>query len=167
MIDSAHGMAHDDVTFMKEAFREARRAVGRGEVPVGCVVVGAGTPRTIVARGHNLTIARHDPTAHAEVVAIRRAGRRLGNYRLTGATLYVTLEPCLMCLGAIAHARVGRLVYAAHDPKRGAMEALRRPEIAALLHHRLRVTAGVMEEDGAAILRVFFKPRRVARPGPR
>ena len=149
----------DDERFMKLAFGLARRAVARGEVPVGAIVVDPRVPR-VVGRGHNLMIANHDPTAHAEVVALRRAARRLGNYRLTGMTLYVTLEPCVLCLGAIAHARVGRVVYAAADPKRGAIAAGRTRPVSALLHHRFEVTSGVMREEGERLLKEFFKPRR-------
>ena len=157
-------MASDDREIMKLALREARRAARAGEIPVGAVVTAAGGG--ILALGHNLTIRRCDPTAHAEVVAIRRAARRIGNYRLSGTTLYVTLEPCLLCLGAIVHARIARIVFAAADPKRGALAAADR-KIAGLLHHRYRVTSGIMEAEAAALLREFFAPRRVARPSPR
>ena len=152
----------DDLHYMRLALREARRAVRTGEVPVGAVVVAAGRDAVILGRGHNLTITRHDPTAHAEVVALRRAARRALNYRLTGATLYVTLEPCLLCLGAIVQARVGRIVYGAADPKRGALAAARMRKVAALLHHKYRVTGGVLEREGAEILREFFRARRLA-----
>ncbi len=158
-------MTGDDLELMKLALREARRAARAGEIPVGAVVTAAGG--NILALGHNLTIRRCDPTAHAEVVAIRRAARRIGNYRLSGTTLYVTLEPCLLCLGAIVHARVARIVYAAADPKRGALEAAADSKVTGLLHHRYRVTGGVMETEAAALLRGFFAPRRVARPSPR
>ncbi len=155
----------DDVRYMKLALGQARRAGRMGEVPVGAVVVEAGGG--IMARGHNLMIARHDPTAHAEVVALRRAARRTRNYRLTGVTLYVTLEPCLLCLGAIVQARVGRVVYAAPDPKRGALEAARSPAVAGLLHHRFRATGGVLAEEASALLREFFGPRRRLAPSRR
>jgi len=158
-------MASDDRELMKLALLEARRAARAEEIPVGAVVTAAGGD--ILALGHNLTIRRCDPTAHAEVVAIRRAARRIGNYRLSGTTLYVTLEPCLLCLGAIVHARVARIVFAAADPKRGALEAAADRKIAGLLHHRYRVTGGIMEAEAAALLREFFAPRRVARPAPR
>jgi tRNA(adenine34) deaminase len=143
---------------MRLALNQARRASRTGEVPVGAVLVSASGE--VIGRGHNLTITRHDPTAHAEVVALRRAARRVHNERLSGTTLYVTLEPCLLCLGAIAHARVGRLVFGAADPKRGALEASRAPGVAALLHHRFRVTAGVLAEEGGDLLRAFFRDRR-------
>jgi len=145
---------------MRLALTQARRAQRAGEIPVGCVI--AGPDGAILARGHNLSIRRNDPTAHAEVVAIRRAARRIGNYRLAGTTLYVTLEPCVLCLGAIVNARVARIVYAAADPKRGALEAAAHPAVARLLHHRFRVTGGVMEDEAAALLRGFFVRRRVA-----
>ena len=145
---------------MKLALREARRAARLGEVPVGAVVVAGGAAGLVLARGHNLLITRNDPTAHAEVVALRRAARRAGNYRLTGSTLYVTLEPCLLCLGAIAQARVSRVVYGAPDPKRGAMTAARTARIAALLHHKFRVTSGILASEGAELLLEFFRERR-------
>src|SRR5678815_5202034 len=154
----------NDVYFMTLALREARRAARLGEVPVGAIVVAAGDGGQILGRGHNLTILRHDPTAHAEVVALRRAARRAGNHRLTGSTLFVTLEPCLLCLGAIVQARVERIVYAAADPKRGALAIARTPRVAALLHHKYKVAGGILEEEGAALLRDFFRARRLA-PG--
>jgi len=150
----------DDIRYMTLALNQARRAGRLGEVPVGAVVVAA--DKAILARGHNLMIARHDPTAHAEVVALRRAARRMRNYRLTGVTLYVTLEPCVLCLGAIVQARVARVVYAAADPKRGALDAARSPAVAGLLHHRFRVTGGVLAEPAAGLLKEFFAPRRLA-----
>lgn len=150
----------DDLHYMNLALREARRAARRGEVPVGAVVVGGGATGVVLARGHNLLITRNDPTAHAEVVALRLATRRAGNYRLTGSTLYVTLEPCLLCLGAIVQARVARIVYGAADPKRGAMTAARTARVAALLHHKFSVTAGILASEGAGLLREFFRQRR-------
>ena len=126
---------------------------------MGAVLV-APDSEDVLGRGHNLVISRHDPTAHAEVVAIRRAARRTRNYRLTGTTLYVTLEPCLLCLGAIAHARVGRVVYAAVDPKRGALTLARTSQVSTVLHHGFRVTGGVMEEEAGALLREFFESKR-------
>ena len=150
----------DDLHFMKLALREARRAARLGEVPVGAVVVAAGAAGEVLSHGHNLLITRSDPTAHAEVVALRRAARRTRNYRLTGSTLYVTLEPCLLCLGAIVQARVARVVYGAPDPKRGAMTAARTARIASLLHHKFRVTPGILANDGALLLKEFFRQRR-------
>jgi len=150
---------HDE-TYMRLALREARRAARLGEVPVGALVVMGEGPARVIGRGHNMTISRDDPTAHAELVALRKAARAAGNYRLTGATLYVTKEPCLMCLGAIAHARVARLVYGAPDPKRGALHAARMKPVARLLHHKLEVTGGVLEPEGGSILKEFFHDRR-------
>ena len=151
---------NDDILFMREALKEARRAARVGEIPVGALVVSAGERGDVIGRGHNLAISHHDPTAHAEVIALRRAARRIRNYRLARTTLYVTLEPCLLCLGAIVQARVGRVVYGAADPKRGAMKASRIREVNRLLHHRFRVTGGVLEEEGGALLTEFFRARR-------
>ncbi len=145
---------------MREALREARRAGRRHEVPVGAVVVWEREAEDAIARGHNLCIARRDPTAHAEVVAIRRACRLARNYRLPGATLYVTLEPCLMCLGAIAQARVSRVVYGASDPKRGAASAARTRRIAAIVPHRVCLEGGLLAAECGALLRDFFRARR-------
>jgi len=148
---------------MRLALAEARRAERAGEVPVGAVLVRR-ADSVPLARGHNLMIARNDPSAHAEVVALRRAGRRCANYRLPGTVLYVTLEPCLLCLGAIVQARVARVVYAAEDPKRGAMSVCRRPAVAGLLHHRFATTRGVLADEAGKLLREFFRSRRVAPP---
>lgn len=151
-----------DERFMRMALTQARRALRAGEVPVGAVVVAGDGSGEVLGRGHNLVVTRNDPTAHAEVVALRRAARRAGNYRLTGTTLYATLEPCLLCLGAIVQARVGRVVWAADDPKRGAMGAARIRRVASLLHHEFEARSGVLAEDGGMLLRDFFKPRRLA-----
>src|SRR2546426_11266796 len=142
---------------MRAALEEARRGLLAGEVPVGAVVVQDGT---IVGRGHNAPIALNDPTAHGEVLALREAGRKLGNYRLTGATLYVTVEPCPMCCGAALHARVARVVYGATDPKAGAVESLHRLLDDARLNHRVSAAGGVLEAESAALLRGFFDTRR-------
>ena len=142
---------------MRRAIRLARAAAARGEVPVGALVVAGGR---IVGRGANRTIGAVDPTAHAEIVALRRAARAARNYRLSGTTLYVTLEPCLMCLGAMVHARIGRLVYGAPDPRVGAAGMLGR-RAAAGLNHRFPVTSGVLADECAAMLRGFFRRRRV------
>src|SRR5438046_8919615 len=133
---------------MGAAIRLARAAGRRGEGPVGAVVVSGGR---IVGRGSNRTIDAHDPTAHAEVVALRRAARAARNYRLTAATLYVTLEPCLMCLGAMVHARIGRLVCGARDPKVGAIALLTRRRFAGL-NHRFAITRGVRSAEAAVLL---------------
>src|SRR5438034_5672538 len=128
------GLAVDDETYMRLAIAEARRAQAAGEVPVGAVVVQGGE---VIARGHNRRERCADPTAHAEIVALRRAGRRIGGWRLTGATLYVTLEPCVMCVGAAVNARVERLVYGPRDPKAGAVDSLYEIARDARLNHRI------------------------------
>lgn len=142
---------------MRRALRLAREAARRGEVPIGALVVSAAGSSSGAA---NATIARHDPSAHAEVLALRRAGRRAGNYRLTGSTLYVTLEPCPMCLGAMIHARVARLVFGARDPKTGALRLLQDPAFLARTNHRVLVSGPILEEECGAILRQFFAQRR-------
>lgn len=148
----------DDVTFMRAALEEARSAWTAGEVPVGAVLVEG---REILARGHNLTVTDADPTAHAEIVALRAAGRRLGVPRLPGTTLYVTLEPCLMCLGALVHSRVHRAVFAAADPKIGASGLLSTLPVGFYgLNHTLVVEPGPRAEEAASLLREFFRERR-------
>jgi tRNA(adenine34) deaminase len=142
---------------MREALAEAERGRAAGEVPVGAVVVIDGV---IVGRAHNAPIALSDPTAHAEVLALRDAARRAGNYRLPGATLYVTLEPCPMCCGAAIVARLARVVYGALDPKAGAVESLYRLLDDTRLNHRVRAVGGVLEAESAALLRGFFDTRR-------
>jgi tRNA(adenine34) deaminase len=147
----------DDDAFMREALAEARRALGEGEVPVGAVVVVDGA---VVGRGHNAPIALADPTAHAEVLALRAAARALGNYRLPGATLFATVEPCAMCCGAALHARVRRVVFGALDPKAGAVVSLHRLLDDARLNHRIAARGGVRAGESAALLREFFSTRR-------
>jgi len=151
-----------DETFLRRALHEAARGAEEGEVPVGAVVVQDGC---VVARAHNRPIHLHDPSAHAEILALRRAARKLGNYRLTGCTLYVTIEPCAMCAGAIVHARVRRVVYGATDPKAGAngsaLTVLNHPK----LNHQVEAVAGVLAEDCAAIVRDFFRGRRHKKTG--
>jgi tRNA(adenine34) deaminase len=147
----------DDSTWMKRALRLARDAGRRGEVPVGAVLVLHGRA---IASGSNRTLRSGDPTAHAEIVALRRAARAIRNHRLTGTTLYVTLEPCLMCFGAMVHARIGRLVHGARDPKVGAISSLRHGGYPAGLNHRFDAEEGVLADDCAALLRRFFKARR-------
>lgn len=142
---------------MREALVEARSAFAAGEVPVGALVVMDGG---IVARAHNEPIALGDPTAHAEVLALRAAARKVGNYRLGSATLYATVEPCAMCCGAALQARVARVVYAVRDPKAGAVESLYRLLDDARLNHRVATTGGVLAESSAALLREFFELKR-------
>jgi len=146
-----------DIDFLQAALAQAREARDAGEVPVGAVVVCAG--RTI-ATGQNLVLRTNDPTAHAEVVALRAAAIALNNYRLTGCTLYTTLEPCSMCSGAILHARISRLVFAASDPKAGAagsvLTVINHPQ----LNHQLEVASGLLAEESGTLLREFFRSRR-------
>lgn len=147
----------DDIDLMREALEEARHGLAAGEVPVGAVVVVDGA---IAGRGHNSPIALADPTAHAEILALREAAGKTGNYRLTGATLYATVEPCPMCCGAALHARVARVVYGARDPKAGAVESLYRLLDDPRLNHRVEAAGGVLAEESAALLRRFFETRR-------
>jgi len=147
-----------DETAMRAALDCAREAYALGEVPVGSVV--ADPEGSIVARAANAPIATHDPTAHAEILALRAAGRALANYRLPGCTLYVTLEPCAMCVGALVHARVARLVFAAPDPKSGACGSALDLTGSAAFNHRIAVTRGVLEKDCAELLKKFFAERR-------
>jgi tRNA(adenine34) deaminase len=148
-------MDHD--TLMMEALAEARRAAAAGEVPIGAIVM---LKDEIVGRGYNRPIGSCDPTAHAEMEAIRDAARRSGNYRLTGATLCVTIEPCLMCVGALVHARVGTLIYGAAEPKSGAIvSAVRGAELPGQ-NHRFEVVGGVREVECRALLQAFFRERR-------
>lgn len=144
---------------MRIALEEAQAAAARGETPVGAVVADPATGE-VIARAGNGPIGAHDPTAHAEIVAMREAARKLGNYRLTGLTLVVTLEPCAMCAGAISHARIGRLVFGAEDPKGGAV--LHGPKFfdQPTCHWRPEVTGGVLAEQSAAMLKAFFRERR-------
>jgi len=142
---------------MRAALDLARRARERGEVPVGAVVV---LDDAIVGEGFNQPIATHDPTAHAEIVALRDAARRIRNYRLTGATLYVTIEPCQMCVGALVHARVARIVYGACEPKAGAIESAMRAHEHPSLNHRLVAVGGVLEDECREVIQGFFEERR-------
>jgi len=143
--------------FMREALEQAAEAARAGEVPVGAVVVA---DDTIIGAGHNQPISAHDPTAHAEIVALRAAARAAGNYRLTGATLYVTIEPCLMCVGAMIHARIGTLVFGATEPKAGAVESTQRAHEHPALNHRLIVVSGVLARECGEMVSQFFKERR-------
>ena len=142
---------------MREALRLAREAAAAGEVPVGAVVAVAGE---IVGRGWNAPISRHDPTAHAEILALREAAARLGNYRLEGATLYCTLEPCVMCAGALVAARVERLVFGARDLRFGGVRSKFQAADSELLNHRVRVEEGLLAVECVELLGEFFKVRR-------
>ncbi|MBI4608021.1 MAG: nucleoside deaminase [Candidatus Rokubacteria bacterium] len=142
---------------MREALGEARRALAEGEVPVGAVVVRDGE---LIGRGRNAPIGQKDPTAHAEVLALREAALAAGNYRLPGAVLYATVEPCAMCCGAALHARVSRVVFGVGDPKAGAAESLYRLLGDPRLNHRAEVAGGVRAEECGALLREFFDSRR-------
>jgi tRNA(adenine34) deaminase len=144
-------------TLMDVALDEARRARDVGEVPIGAVIAVADE---IVGRGFNQPVSSGDPTAHAEIVAIRDAARRIGNYRLVGATLCVTIEPCLMCVGALVHARVARLVYGASEPKSGAVSSTVRGGDLPGHNHRFEVVAGIREEECRSLLQGFFRVRR-------
>jgi tRNA(adenine34) deaminase len=146
-----------DATWMAEALAEARIAAGEGEVPIGAVVVFAGR---IVGRGRNAREKLRDPTAHAEVLALQEAARALGRWRLTGATIYATLEPCPMCAGALVNARVDRLVYSVPDPKAGAAGTLFDIVRDARLNHRVEVESGVLAAECGELLKEFFKSRR-------
>jgi tRNA(adenine34) deaminase len=148
-----------DQHWMAAALHQAVRAAGRGEVPVGAVVVRDGRA---LARACNASIATHDPSGHAEVRALRAAGRRAGNHRLPGAVLYVTVEPCAMCMGAAVQARIARLVYGCADPKGGAAGSLFDLTNDARLNHRMTVTSGVSAEEARALLQQFFRARRAS-----
>jgi tRNA(adenine34) deaminase len=142
---------------MRAALAEARAGLAAGEVPIGAVVV---LDDVIIGQAHNAPIASSDPTAHAEVLALREAARKTGNYRLPGAALYATLEPCVMCCGAAIHARVARVVYGALDPKAGAIESRHRLLDDGRSNHRIETLGGVLEADCAALLKEFFEARR-------
>jgi len=150
-------MTDSDISFMQEALSEARGAANAGEVPIGAVLVYEGR---IISRSGNRTIRDCDPTAHAEVIVLREAARTLGNYRLSGATLYVTIEPCSMCAGAMIQARVPRLVYGADDPKGGAVRTCFQVLSEARLNHQVEVTSGVLATECAAVIQSFFTERR-------
>lgn len=147
-----------DEEFMREALAEAQKAWVAGEVPVGAIVVHAGQ---VMGRGHNQPVGLSDPTAHAEVLALREVALKIGNYRLPGATLYVTVEPCAMCCGAALLARVARVVYGASDPKSGAAQSLYRLLDDSRLNHRTRVEGGVLEEECRELLTAFFEAKRL------
>ena len=148
-----------DRHWMQHALALARQAGERGEVPVGAVLVREGE---IIGDGANSPVSAHDPTAHAEIRALRAAALRVGNYRLPGSTLYVTIEPCTMCFGAMVHARVERLVYGAPEPRAGVCESQLQLPAAGFYNHRICVDAGVMAEESSALLKGFFARRRGA-----
>jgi tRNA(adenine34) deaminase len=150
----------EDISAMQLAIAEARAAEAAGEVPVGAVIVSS--TGEVIARGNNQVLRASDPTAHAEIVALRSAGLALGNYRLLGCTLYTTLEPCAMCAGAILHARIARLVYAAPDPKAGACGSVLSVMNYPALNHRVEVVSGVLAEECSTYLTAFFRARRNA-----
>ena len=152
-----------DTRFMQAALRLAQAAADAGEAPIGAVIVDPATDR-IVGQAHNRPIAGHDPTAHAEVLALREAAAARGNYRLTGLELYVTLEPCAMCAGAISHARIGRLVFGASDEKGGAVINGGRFFDQPTCHWRPDIVSGILAEEGATLLKDFFRARRKAKP---
>jgi len=153
---SPDDLASDEL-WMEEALRCAQRALEAGEVPVGAVVVCAGR---VVGRGWNRNLADCDPTAHAEIVALREAGRNLGNYRLGDCELFVTIEPCAMCAGAAVHARVRRLVYGAEDPKAGAVHSILQVVNHPSLNHQMEIRGGVLAGRSAELLQEFFRKRR-------
>lgn len=143
--------------WMREALAEARKAGDEGEVPVGAVILLNGK---IIGRGHNRPIQRNDPTAHAEVVALRQAAQNMANYRIPGSVLVVTIEPCIMCVGAMIQARVDELIYGAPDPKAGAVQSCFNLAEANRLNHKIRTTCGILEEECGAIMTAFFSARR-------
>jgi tRNA(adenine34) deaminase len=147
----------DDCEAMQAALTEARLAAEAGEVPIGAVVVHDGA---IIARGQNRVLRNVDPTAHAEIIALRAAAAALGNYRLAGCSLYVTLEPCAMCAGAMIHARLDRLVFAASDPKAGACGSVLSVLNHSQLNHQMEVAQGILADESAELLRGFFRERR-------
>ncbi len=146
-----------DELWMEEALRSAQRALEAGEVPVGAVVVCAGR---IIGRGWNQNLANSDPTAHAEIVALREAGRNAGNHRLGDCELFVTIEPCAMCAGAAVHARLRRLVYGADDPKAGAVHSILQVANHPALNHKMEIRQGVLAGKAAELLQEFFRKRR-------
>jgi len=146
-----------DEKWMKIAISEANLAINDGEIPVGAVLI---QNDKLIAKAHNQPILNHDPTAHAEVEVLRKAGKKLRNYRLSGSTLYVTLEPCAMCLGAIMHARIERIVFGASDPKTGVCGSKADLTSETFFNHKVQVVGGILEEENKEILQSFFKSRR-------
>lgn len=161
-------MISPDERFMRLALAEAEQAAAKGEVPVGAVIV-ATDQETVIARGHNQPISSHDPTAHAEIVALRAAAQVLSNYRLDGCTLYVTLEPCTMCVGALVHARLQRVVFATTEPKAGSLQSARQLMEASqsgYFNHRFAWQGGLLASEARLQLQTFFRTRRAALNGP-
>ena len=156
-------MAKSDELWMEEALREAQRALALGEVPVGALVVYEGR---VVGRGCNRPMSAHDPTAHAEILALREAGQTIDNYRLIDCDLYVTVEPCAMCAGAITHARIRRLIYGAEDPKAGAVHSMLQVLNHPKLNHQVEVSSGVLAARCMDLLQTFFRERRNFQPSP-
>lgn len=150
-------MSLSDELWMEEALREAKRALASGEVPVGAVVVCDGR---VLGRGCNSSVTANDPTAHAEILALREAGQALGNYRLLDCDLYVTVEPCAMCAGAITHARIRRLIYGAEDPRAGAVHSMLQVLNHPKLNHRVEVSSGVLAARCIDLMQTFFRERR-------
>ena len=148
----------EDEKWMSFALKQARKAEKEGEVPVGAILV---KDDVVIARAHNKPISTNDPTAHAEIQLLRAAGEELKNYRLPGTTLYVTLEPCAMCLGAIMHARIERVVYGAHDPKTGVCGSSEDLTNANCFKHKINITGGVLDRKCSLLLKEFFKSRRL------
>jgi len=157
MTTSSRKANNADIKWMRLALEQAKESAKKGEVPVGAILVNQ--DRLLAAAG-NCPISRFDPTAHAEILAIREAALKLGNYRIPGTTLYVTLEPCIMCMGAIIQARIERLVFGAHDPKTGAVESCYRIGTDALLNHTIIIKGGVLAAECGAVLQGFFRQRR-------
>ncbi len=153
-------MPVSDELWMEEALREAQRALALGEVPVGAVVVSGGR---IVGRGCNRPVSANDPTAHAEILALREAGTTIGNYRLLNCDLYVTVEPCSMCAGAITHARVRRLIYGAEDPKAGAVHSMLQVLNYPKLNHKVEVSSGVLAARCTHLVQTFFREKRAGQ----
>ena len=147
-----------DVTFMRQAIELARKGGESNEVPVGAVVTLKGE---IIGKGFNQCIQNHDPTAHAEIIAIRAAAKHVGNYRLNECNLYVTLEPCLMCFGALVHARISKLIYGADDIKTGALQYNKDQINFTKLNHKFEITSGILKEECAELLSSFFKEKRL------
>ena len=152
------GQTKTDIFFLKEALKEAKKAQKKGEVPVGAVLV---LKNKIIGRGHNKSIVLNDPTAHAEIIALRAASRKAGNYRLNGSKLYATIEPCPMCAGALVWARVSQIVFGAHDKKAGACGSLFNIASNKKLNHRIKVSGGLLEKECRSLIQKFFRKKRI------